>query len=89
MATIGENSGTDGRVVVSQAREMTGSKGYDANTGQFVDVVKAGIIDPTKVTRTALQNAASIASLMLTTETMITDIKEKDEKKQAVEGAVR
>ncbi|HUW55607.1 MAG TPA: chaperonin GroEL [Planctomycetota bacterium] len=89
MATIGDNSGVDGRVVVAQAAEMTGNMGFDANTGEFVDMVKAGIIDPTKVTRTALQNAASVASLMLTTETMVTEIKEKEGKKQAVEGAVR
>jgi len=89
MCTIGDNSGMDGRVVVAHAKEMTGNMGFDANTCEFVDMVKAGIIDPTKVTRCALQNAASIASLMLTTETMITEIKEKDEKKQAVEGAVR
>jgi len=88
MCTIGDNSGMDGRVVVAHAKEMTGNMGFDANTCEFVDMVKAGIIDPTKVTRCALQNAASIASLMLTTETMITEIKEKDEKKQAVDGAV-
>jgi chaperonin GroEL len=85
MATIAENSGTDGRVVVARAKELAGGVGFDANTGEFVDMVKAGIIDPTKVTRVALQNAASIASLMLTTETMVTEIKEK---KPAVEGAV-
>ncbi|KPJ51663.1 MAG: molecular chaperone GroEL [Planctomycetes bacterium DG_58] len=89
MATIGENSGVDGRVIVAQAKEMTGNTGFDANTGEFTDMVKAGIIDPTKVTRTALQNAASVASLMLTTETMVTEIKEKEGKKQAIEGAVR
>ncbi|HUU42360.1 MAG TPA: chaperonin GroEL [Planctomycetota bacterium] len=88
MATIGENSGVDGRVVVAQAVEMKGNVGFDANTGQFIDMVEAGIIDPTKVTRSALQNAASIAGLMLTTETMVTEIKEKDDKKQAVQGAV-
>ena len=88
MCTIGDNSGVDGRVVVSRAKELTGNMGFDANTREFVDMVKAGIIDPTKVTRCALQNAASIASLMLTTETMITEIKEKDKKKEAVEGAV-
>jgi len=90
MATIGDNSGTDGRVIVAQAKEMPARTGYNANTGEFVDMVEAGIIDPTKVTRSALQNAASIASLMLTTETMVTEIKETGEKKkkQAVAGAV-
>jgi chaperonin GroEL len=88
MATIGENSGVDGRVIVARAAEKKGNVGYDANTGEFVDMVAAGIIDPTKVTRSALQNAASVASLMLTTETMVTEIKEKEGKKQAVHGAV-
>ena len=64
--------------------------GFDANTGEFVDMFKAGIVDPTKVTRSALQNAASIAALMLTTEAMITNIKD-DEKENAarIEGSVR
>ncbi len=88
LATIGDNSGIDGRVVVSQVRELSGNMGFDANTGQFVDMVKAGIIDPTKVTRCALQNAASVAGLMLTTETMVTEIKEKGDKKKAVDGAI-
>ena len=88
LATIGDNSGIDGRVVVSEVKELSGNMGFDANTGQYVDMVKAGIIDPTKVTRCALQNAASVAGLMLTTETMITEIKEKGDKKKAVDGAV-
>jgi chaperonin GroEL len=62
--------------------------GYDARTGKYVDMLKAGIIDPLKVVRTALQNAASISGLMLTTETLITDL-EKDDKKKVIEGAVR
>ena len=64
--------------------------GFDANTGEFVDMFAAGIVDPTKVTRSALQNASSIASLMLTTEAMITSIKD-DEKENAarIEGSVR
>ena len=67
-----------------------GSIGFDANTGEFVDMFKAGIVDPTKVTRSALQNAASISGLMLTTEAMITNIKD-DEKENAarIEGSVR
>jgi chaperonin GroEL len=89
MATIGYNSGLDGRVVVEEAKEKPATVGFDANTLEFVDMFKAGIIDPTKVTRFALQNAASVASLMLTTETMITEIKEKGRKGKAVEGAVK
>jgi chaperonin GroEL len=89
--TIAENSGVDGAVVAEEVRER-GEKnpniGYDANTGEYVDMYKAGIVDPTKVTRSALQNAASIASLMLTTEVMVTKI-EEDEPANKVQGAVR
>jgi chaperonin GroEL len=87
---IAENSGHDGAVVAEEVRSRSGSVGFNANTGEYVDMFAAGIIDPTKVTRTALQNAASIAALMLTTEAMITSIKE-DEKEGAprIEGAVR
>jgi chaperonin GroEL len=89
--TIAENSGEDGAVVASEVRER-GEKnpniGYDANSGEYVDMFKAGIVDPTKVTRSALQNAASIAGLMLTTEVMITKI-EEDEPANKVQGAVR
>ena len=62
--------------------------GYDVNTGEYVDMLKAGIIDPTKVTRCALQNAASIAGLMLTTEALVTSIKEEEEQPR-IEGAIR
>jgi len=64
--------------------------GFDANTRRYVDMLSEGIIDPTKVTRIALQNAASIAGLMLTTETMVTELKEEEEEgAAAVEGAVK
>jgi chaperonin GroEL len=72
------NSGTEGAIVVGKVREDKNPNfGYNAATDTYEDLVKAGVIDPTKVTRTALQNAASIASLMLTTEAMIADIPEK------------
>jgi len=72
------NSGTEGAIVVSKVRENSNPNfGYNASTDTYEDLVKAGVIDPTKVTRTALQNAASIASLMLTTEAMIAEIPEK------------
>jgi chaperonin GroEL len=72
------NSGTEGAIVVGKVRENDNPNfGYNAATDTYEDLVKAGVIDPTKVTRTALQNAASIASLMLTTEAMIADIPEK------------
>jgi chaperonin GroEL len=76
-------------VVVNEVLERPEGIGLDANTSQYVDMMKAGIIDPTKVTRTALENAASIASLMLTTETMVTDIGEEEEGAAVPEGAVR
>lgn len=77
---IAQNAGKDGSVVVETVRKGTGAFGYNAATDTYEDLVAAGIIDPTKVTRSALQNAASIASLVLTTETIITDIPEKKEK---------
>src|SRR5438128_1896790 len=89
--TIAENSGTDGAVVadeVRQRRQKSTNIGYNANTGDYVDMFKAGIVDPTKVTRSALQNAASIAGLMLTTEVMVTKIDE-EEPGSKVHGAVR
>jgi chaperonin GroEL len=87
---IASNSGHDGGVIAEEVKSKTGSVGFDANTGEFVDMIEAGIIDPTKVTRTALQNAASIAALMLTTEALVTSIKD-DEKEGGprIEGAVR
>jgi chaperonin GroEL len=87
MRQIAENSGVDGAVIVAQARDESEAVGYDVVAGAFVDMFKAGIIDPTKVTRTALENAASIAGLMLTTEVLITEL-DKDKKDRAVEGAV-
>jgi chaperonin GroEL len=89
--TIAENSGIDGAVVADEVRqhgEKNANIGYNANTGEYVDMFKAGIVDPTKVTRSALQNAASIAGLMLTTEVMVTKIDE-EEPGSKVHGAVR
>ena len=75
---IAENSGADGGVVVAQMRAGTGNYGFDAARGQYVDLVEAGIIDPTKVVRTALENAVSVASLLLLTEATLTDVPETD-----------
>jgi len=87
---IASNSGHDGGVVVEEVKSHSGPTGFNANTGEYVDMFAAGIVDPTKVTRSALQNAASIAALMLTTEAMITNIKEDEEKGAArAEGSVR
>lgn len=85
---IADNSGVDGSVVADEVSQKPTNTGYDANTGKYVDMFKAGIIDPLKVVRSALQNAASISSLMLTTETLVTDLKAED-KKRSAEGAVR
>jgi chaperonin GroEL len=88
---IAENSGVDGAVVADEVitrGEKSPNIGYNANTGEYVDMFKAGIVDPTRVTRSALQNAASIAGLMLTTDVMVTKI-EEDEPGNKVQGAVR
>ena len=79
------NGGLDGAIVVQDIKKGKGNFGYDVAKAEYVDMVKAGIIDPTKVTRIALQNAASIASLLLTTECMVTEIPEK-EKAPAMPG---
>jgi chaperonin GroEL len=79
MRQIAGNSGRDGSVVVAEVREMPQTHGFNALTGEYGDMFKMGVIDPTKVTRTALQNAASIAALMLTADVMVTDLPEEDE----------
>ena len=75
---IAENAGAEGSVVVNKVKDEKQNVGFDAAKEEYVDMISAGIIDPAKVTRTALQNAASIAGLLLTTEALITDIPEKD-----------
>ncbi|TME89002.1 MAG: chaperonin GroEL [Chloroflexi bacterium] len=74
---IVNNAGWEGSVVVEKVRGLPKGQGFDANKGEYTDMVKAGIIDPTKVTRSALQNAASIAAMLLTTEALVSDIPEK------------
>lgn len=76
---IVDNCGIDGAVVADNVAGMDTNMGYDANAGEYVDMFKSGIIDPLKVVRCALENAASIAGLMLTTETMVTDLPKKKE----------
>ncbi len=73
---IAENAGMDGAVVIGKVEDSKGARGFNAATGEFEDLVAAGIIDPTKVVRTALQNAASIAGLLLTTDAAVTDVPE-------------
>jgi chaperonin GroEL len=77
---IAENAGIEGAVVVGEVERLKGNKGFNAVTGQFEDLATAGIIDPTKVVRTALQNAASISGLLLTTEAAVTELPEKPRK---------
>jgi chaperonin GroEL len=87
---IAKNSGVDGSVVASEVKEKPANVGFDANVSEYVDMIKAGIIDPTKVCKQALQNAASLAGLLLTTEALVTEIKEEEDKETALaEGVVR
>jgi chaperonin GroEL len=86
---IVENCGEKGDVVVAQLLEKGKNIGYDANTGQFVDMFKAGIIDPAKVARTALEMAASVSGLMLTTNVLVTELKDKDKDEEPIAGSVR
>jgi chaperonin GroEL len=86
---IAQNAGHEGAVVVGRVRDSKDENfGFNAETGEFGDMVKAGVIDPAKVTRLALQNAASIAALMLTTEALVADIKEGGMKAAAVAGGM-
>ena len=72
------NSGEEASVIVNRVREAEGNNGYNAATGEFGDMISMGILDPTKVTRSALQNAASVASLLLTTEAMVAEIPKEE-----------
>ena len=82
---IASNAGQNGAVVVSEVLSKKGNVGYNARTGTYEDLVKAGVVDPAKVTRVALQNAASIAGLLLTVETMITDLEDEED---VIAGAI-
>lgn len=88
MRQIADNGGIDGSVVVDEVSQKADNIGYDANTGEYTDMLKAGIIDPVKVVRTALANASSIAALMLTTEALVTNYEKEDKEKRHVEGVV-
>ncbi len=80
------NAGLEGSVIVERLKTEKDTIGYDINQDEYVDMLKSGVIDPTKVTRTALQNAASIAGLLLTTEALVTDIPEKEKSSPAMPG---
>jgi chaperonin GroEL len=75
---LADNAGVEGSVVVQEVKRRKGNEGYNVSEDTYVDLVKAGVVDPKKVTRTALQNAASIAGLLLTTEALVTEIPEKE-----------
>jgi chaperonin GroEL len=88
--TIANNCGKDGAVIADEVRQLSGSMGYDASKDDYVDMFKAGILDPAKVVRSALSNAASIAGLMLTTQVLVTKTEDAEGgKKPAAEGVVR
>ncbi|MBI3837045.1 MAG: chaperonin GroEL [Planctomycetia bacterium] len=89
MKQIADNCGIDGSVVVDEVSGKPTNMGYDANAAKYVDMLKAGIIDPVKVVRSALSNAASISGLMLTTEALVTTLDKDDKAKNRVEGSVR
>ncbi|MDX1576486.1 MAG: TCP-1/cpn60 chaperonin family protein, partial [Kiloniellales bacterium] len=73
------NTGAEGSVILNKVKESKGNHGFNAQTGEFVDMIEAGILDPTKVARSALQNAASVAGLMITTEAMVAELPKKEE----------
>jgi chaperonin GroEL len=75
---LADNAGAEGALIVQEVKARKGNEGYNVATGEYVDLVKAGIVDPTKVTRSALQNAASISGLLLTTEAVVTEVPEKE-----------
>ncbi|MCX5666549.1 MAG: chaperonin GroEL [Candidatus Omnitrophica bacterium] len=86
--TIANNAGQEGSVVVQKVKEMKTNEGYDADKDVYCDMIQAGVIDPKKVTRSALQNAASIAALMITTETIVTDVPEEDKAPMGMPGGM-
>ena len=86
LRALAANGGVEGSVIVEAVKKSKGNEGYNVATGEFEDLVKAGVVDPKKVTRSALQNAASIAGLLLTTECLITEIPEKEKKAPAGHG---
>src|SRR5437867_1028128 len=85
---LADNAGREGALVVEEVKKRKGNEGYDVSADEYTDLVKAGIVDPTKVTRTALQNAASIAGLLLTTEALVTEIPEKEKTPQMPPGGM-
>jgi chaperonin GroEL len=86
LRALASNAGVEGSIIVQEVKRRKGNEGYNVTTGGYEDLVKAGVVDPKKVTRTALQNAASIAGLLLTTECLITEVPEKEKPAPAPGG---
>ena len=78
LRTLADNAGKEGALIVQEVKKRKGNEGYNVATAEYEDLVKAGVVDPTKVARSALQNAASISGLLLTTEALVTEIPEKE-----------
>jgi len=85
---LASNAGREGALIVQEVKGRKGNEGYDVSTGEYVDLLKAGVVDPTKVTRTALQNAASISGLLLTTEALVSELPEKEKAAPAPPGGM-
>jgi chaperonin GroEL len=85
---IAQNTGLEGSIVVAKVMDLTGDHGFNAETEKYEDLVKAGVIDPAKVVRCALQNAGSIAGLMLTTEAMVSERPDQDAAKSTPRGSM-
>jgi chaperonin GroEL len=85
---LASNAGREGALIVQEVKARKGSEGYDVARGEYVDLLKAGVVDPTKVTRTALQNAASISGLLLTTEALVSEMPEKEKPAPAAPGGM-
>jgi chaperonin GroEL len=83
---LADNAGVEGSVVVQEVKRRKGNEGYNVSTGVYEDLVKAGVVDPKKVTREALQNSASIAGLLLTTECLVTEVAEQGEPPAGMEN---
>jgi len=88
MRQLADNAGQEGALIVQEVKKRNGNEGFNVATGEYEDLVKAGVVDPTKVVRTALQNAASISSLLLTTEALVTELPEKQKPVPAGPGGM-
>jgi chaperonin GroEL len=84
---LADNAGQEGALIVQEVKKRKGNEGYNVATSEYEDLVKAGVVDPTKVTRSALQNAASISGLLLTTEALVTELPEKEKAPAMPPGA--